>query len=46
MVSINFEGATRSWAVGDTASRPGEGMDNAKYYAALAQQVSQGAVGW
>ena len=35
----------RSWAVGDTASRPGEGMDNAKYYAALAQQVSQGAVG-
>lgn len=37
---------SRSWAVGDTASRPGEGMDNAKYYAALAQQVSQGAVGW
>ena len=36
----------RSWAVGDTASRSGEGMDNAKYYAALAQQVSQGAVGW
>ena len=36
----------RSWAVGDTASRPGEGVDNAKYYAALAQQVSQGAVGW
>lgn len=36
----------RSWAMGDTASRPGEGMDNAKYYAALAQQVSQGAVGW
>lgn len=36
----------RSWAVGDTASRPGEGMDNAKYYAAMAQQVSQGAVGW
>ena len=36
----------RSWAVGDTASRPGEGMHNAKYYAALAQQVSQGAVGW
>lgn len=36
----------RSWAVGDTASRPGEGMDNAKYYAALAQHVSQGAVGW
>lgn len=36
----------RSWAIGDTASRPGEGMDNAKYYAALAQQVSQGAVGW
>lgn len=36
----------RSWAVGDTASRPGEGMDNAKYYASLAQQVSQGAVGW
>lgn len=36
----------RSWAVGDTASRPGEGMDNAKYYAALAQQISQGAVGW
>lgn len=36
----------RSWAVGDTASRPGEGMDNAKYYAALAQQVSQGGVGW
>ena len=36
----------RSWAVGDTASRPGEGMDNAKYYAALAQQVSRGAVGW
>lgn len=36
----------RSWAVGDTTSRPGEGMDNAKYYAALAQQVSQGAVGW
>ncbi len=36
----------RSWAVGDTATRPGEGMDNAKYYAALAQQVSQGAVGW
>ena len=36
----------RSWAVGDTASRPGEGMDNAKYYAALAQQVSQGAVGF
>lgn len=36
----------RSWAVGDTASRPGEGMDNAKYYAALAQQVSQGAMGW
>lgn len=36
----------RSWAVGDTASRPGEGMDNAKYYAALAQQVGQGAVGW
>ena len=24
----------RSWAVGDTASRPGEGMNNAKYYAA------------
>lgn len=37
---------SRSWAVGDTASRPGEGMNNAKYYAALAQQVSQGAVGW
>lgn len=36
----------RSWAVGDTGTRPGEGMDNAKYYAALAQQVSQGAVGW
>lgn len=36
----------RSWAVGDTASRPGEGMDNAKYYAAMAQKVSQGAVGW
>ena len=36
----------RSRAVGDTASRPGEGMNNAKYYAALAQQVSQGAVGW
>ena len=36
----------RSWAVGDTASRPGEGMDNAKYYAEQAQQVSQGAVGW
>lgn len=36
----------RSWAVGDTSTRPGEGMDNAKYYAALAQQVSQGAVGW
>ena len=36
----------RSGAVGDTASRPGEGMNNAKYYAALAQQVSQGAVGW
>lgn len=36
----------RSWAVGDTATRPGEGMDNAKYYAAMAQQVSQGAVGW
>lgn len=36
----------RSWAVGDTASRPGEGMDNAKYYAAMAQRVSQGAVGW
>ena len=35
----------RSRAVGDTASRPGEGMDNAKYYAALAQQASQGAVG-
>ena len=38
--------AARSWAVGDTGTRPGEGMDNAKYYAALAQQVSQGAVGW
>lgn len=36
----------RSWAVGDTGTRPGEGMDNAKYYAALAKQVSQGAVGW
>lgn len=36
----------RSWAVGDTGTRHGEGMDNAKYYAALAQQVSQGAVGW
>ena len=36
----------RSWAVGDTASRPGEGMDNAKYYAALAQQISQGAKGF
>lgn len=36
----------RSWAVGDTGTRPGEGMNNAKYYAALAQQVSQGAVGW
>ena len=36
----------RSWAVGDTGTRPGEGMDNAKYYADLAQQVSQGAVGW
>lgn len=36
----------RSWAVGDTGTRPGEGMDNAKYYAAMAQQVSQGAVGW
>lgn len=36
----------RSWAVGDTGTRPGEGMDNAKYYAAQAQQVSQGAVGW
>ena len=36
----------RSWAVGDTASRPGEGMDHAKYCAALAQQDSQGAVGW
>lgn len=36
----------RSWAVGDTGTRPSEGMDNAKYYAALAQQVSQGAVGW
>lgn len=36
----------RSWAVGDTGTRQGEGMDNAKYYAALAQQVSQGAVGF
>lgn len=36
----------RSWAVGDTGTRQGEGMDNAKYYAAQAQQVSQGAVGW
>lgn len=36
----------RSWAVGDTGTRQGEGMDNAKCYAALAQQVSQGAVGW
>lgn len=36
----------RSWAVGDTASRPGEGMDNAKYYATLAQQITQGAVGF
>ena len=36
----------RSWAVGDTGTRPGEGMDNAKYYASLAQQVSQGAVGF
>lgn len=36
----------RSWAIGDTGTRQGEGMDNAKYYAALAQQVSQGAVGF
>ena len=36
----------RSWAVGDTGTRPGEGMDNAKYYAALAQQISQGAKGF
>lgn len=36
----------RSWAVGDTASRPGEDTNNAKYYAEQAQQVSQGAVGW
>lgn len=36
----------RSWAVGDTASRPGEGMNNAKYYAEQAQSVAQGQIGW
>ncbi|MFR4340045.1 MAG: hypothetical protein ACLT3F_04615 [Gemmiger formicilis] len=36
----------QSWAVGGTGTREGEDTDNAKYYAALAQQVSQGAVGY
>ena len=35
-----------SWAVGGTGTRSGEDTDNAKYYAELAQQVSQGAVGY
>lgn len=35
-----------SWAVGGTGTRSGEDTDNAKYYAGLAQQVSQGAVGY
>ena len=35
-----------SWAVGGTGTRSGEDTDNAKYYAALAQRVSQGAVGY
>ena len=41
-------GATlaESWAVGGTGTRSGEDTDNAKYYAELAQQVSQGAVGY
>ena len=37
---------SESWAVGGTGTRIGEDTDNAKYYAGLAQQVSQGAVGY
>lgn len=35
-----------SWAVGGTGTRAGENTDNAQYYAAQAQQVAQGALGW
>lgn len=37
---------SESWAVGGTGTRIGEDTDNAKYYARLAQQVSQDAVGY
>lgn len=37
---------SQSWAVGGTGTREGENTNNAQYYAQLAQQVSQGAVGW
>lgn len=35
----------RSWATGDTTTRPGEETNNAKYYALLAQQAAQSVSG-
>lgn len=37
---------SESWAVGGTGSREGEDANNSKYWAAEAQRVSQGALGW
>lgn len=45
-VAAELDKSSESWAHGGTGTREGEDTDNAKYYAKLAQQVSQGAVGW
>ena len=35
---------SKSWAVGGTGTRPGEDIDNAKYYAKIAEQIAGGGV--
>ena len=44
--AADLDKRSESWAHVGTGTREGEDTDNAKYYAELAQQVSQGAVGW
>lgn len=38
--------AAKSWAVGGTATRPGEDTDNAKYYAERSKESASTAQGW
>ena len=38
--------AAKSWAVGGTATRPGEDTDNAKYYAEKSRENASTAQGW